>query len=247
MSKIILAARRSKQSEYLAAQLNKQGRLAGVLWETGAQARRRKLKRYFKSSPLLWPLRLLDIAAITIFNMVVDKRMQTPQVPPSKIQEHTTSDINDLDAITWLQQQKPTALLVYGTAILSPPTITALGTKILNIHSGILPTYRNVHSDFWALMNRDYKNIGISIIHLDAGIDTGDIALMQTLTVQPNDSLIAIKRRLLDLTVELSLKACADLSQNQLPKLVQTKGAAQMYNTPTLLDILRFIIQRRGL
>ena len=59
----------------------------------------------------------------------------------------------------------------------------------LNIHGGIVPKYRNVHSEFWAISKNDFKNIGTSIIHLDPGIDTGDIAIQEILEINSNDTI----------------------------------------------------------
>src|SRR5678809_621983 len=48
-----------------------------------------------------------------------------------------------------------------------------VGTFVL--HPGICPEYRNAHGCFWALANRDLGNVGMSLLKIDAGVDTGPV------------------------------------------------------------------------
>jgi methionyl-tRNA formyltransferase len=43
------------------------------------------------------------------------------------------------------------------------------------MHPGICPEYRNSHGCFWALANDDLKNVGMTLLRIDKGIDTGPI------------------------------------------------------------------------
>jgi methionyl-tRNA formyltransferase len=43
------------------------------------------------------------------------------------------------------------------------------------MHPGICPEYRNAHGCFWALANRDTANVGMTLLKIDAGVDTGPV------------------------------------------------------------------------
>jgi methionyl-tRNA formyltransferase len=43
------------------------------------------------------------------------------------------------------------------------------------LHPGICPEYRNAHGCFWALVNRDLDRVGMTLLRVDPGIDTGPI------------------------------------------------------------------------
>ena len=43
------------------------------------------------------------------------------------------------------------------------------------MHPGICPHYRNAHGCFWALANNDRANVGMTLLKIDAGIDTGPV------------------------------------------------------------------------
>lgn len=47
------------------------------------------------------------------------------------------------------------------------------GTFVL--HPGICPEYRNAHGCFWAIAEDDPENVGLTLLRVDAGIDTGPI------------------------------------------------------------------------
>jgi len=60
----------------------------------------------------------------------------------------------------WLLHKTVYATPTYGTFVL---------------HPGICPQYRNAHGCFWALANDDLKNVGLTLLQVDDGIDTGPV------------------------------------------------------------------------
>jgi methionyl-tRNA formyltransferase len=48
-----------------------------------------------------------------------------------------------------------------------------LGTFVL--HPGVCPEYRNAHGCFWALVNGDSRRVGMTLLKVDEGIDTGPV------------------------------------------------------------------------
>jgi len=48
-----------------------------------------------------------------------------------------------------------------------------IGTFVM--HPGICPEYRNAHGCFWAMVNEDYDSIGMTLLKVDKGIDTGPV------------------------------------------------------------------------
>ena len=45
------------------------------------------------------------------------------------------------------------------------------------LHPGICPEYRNAHGCFWALAQRDLGRVGMTLLRVDQGIDTGPVFL----------------------------------------------------------------------
>lgn len=66
-------------------------------------------------------------------------------------------------------------VFVVGTRIIGNRTIESIKQPFVNIHAGITPKYRGVHGAYWALVHNDKKNCGVTLHHIDTGVDTGDI------------------------------------------------------------------------
>src|SRR5262249_24536905 len=47
------------------------------------------------------------------------------------------------------------------------------GTFVM--HPGICPEYRNAHGCFWALAQNDYEHVGMTLLRVDRGVDTGAV------------------------------------------------------------------------
>ena len=43
------------------------------------------------------------------------------------------------------------------------------------MHPGVCPEYRNAHGCFWALANGDAERVGMTLLKVDAGVDTGPV------------------------------------------------------------------------
>lgn len=52
-------------------------------------------------------------------------------------------------------------------------SIPRQGTLVM--HPGICPEYRNAHGCFWALANNDLERVGMTLLKIDKGIDTGPV------------------------------------------------------------------------
>jgi len=155
-------------------------------------------------------------------------------------------DINELaaDSIDF-SVSNVDLILVYGTSILLPVTLNKLSNvPLLNIHTGVLPTYRNVHSDFWAMYNSDWDNVGVTLFHVNEGIDTGNIIELLKNSEAKNQSLSEIKAKNLELSCELGLRACRFNGQRQ--GVVQHKESGVFFPSPDYKDYWT-LIKRVGL
>ena len=79
------------------------------------------------------------------------------------------------------------ALAAYGK-ILKPPTIDIPRQMCINLHGGRLPEYRGSSPMNWSLIN-DESCFGLSIIKVDAGVDTGDVLLDKVFDISQTDTI----------------------------------------------------------
>lgn len=77
-----------------------------------------------------------------------------------------------IDAII---QSKPDLLIAYGCSIIKEPLLSAFAGRFLNVHLGLSPYYRGSGTNYWPLVNNEPEYVGATFMHIDAGIDTGEI------------------------------------------------------------------------
>jgi methionyl-tRNA formyltransferase len=82
-----------------------------------------------------------------------------------------------------IQKFQPDAIFVFGSSILKNDILDLVQPgKIVNMHLGLSPYYRGSGTNFWPFVNDELEYVGATILHIDPGVDTGDIITH----VQPN-------------------------------------------------------------
>jgi methionyl-tRNA formyltransferase len=155
-------------------------------------------------------------------------------------------DPNMPEALADVRRFAPDLILSirYG-AILKTAVIAIPRLGVLNLHAGLLPTYRGVLASFRALMHGD-EEIGSTLHYIsDATIDTGDIVGMARVPVVRGRSLLGHVLALYPGGIALVTSALARLEEGEgvLRRTQPTAGGAY-YSYPSAAEWLEF--ERRG-
>lgn len=78
--------------------------------------------------------------------------------------------------------------------IFRPKTFSLPPLQTINCHAGKLPFYRGRNILNWALIN-DEREFGITVHHVDEGIDTGDIVLQRSYPITDDDTYETLLKR----------------------------------------------------
>jgi methionyl-tRNA formyltransferase len=105
-------------------------------------------------------------------------------------------------------------------AVLETPR---LGTY--NVHASLLPWGRGAAPIQWSIID-GLNTTGVTIMRLDEGMDTGDIALQRTLDIEPGDTAGSLAQRLAVLGSDAMVEALERLAAQTLPLTPQDEGAA---------------------
>lgn len=97
--------------------------------------------------------------------------------------------------------------------------VPRLGT--LNVHPSLLPKYRGATPIQAAIANGD-RETGVSIMLMDAGLDTGDIVLQQRIAIEPGETYGELHDRLACLGAELLGDALDQAERGELAHWPQT-------------------------
>lgn len=75
-----------------------------------------------------------------------------------------------------IRKFKPDLMFIFGSSIIREPLLSLLTPgHTINLHLGLSPYYRGSGTNFWPFVNNELDYVGSTILHLDSGIDTGDI------------------------------------------------------------------------
>ena len=115
-----------------------------------------------------------------------------------------------------------------------------VGTFVM--HPGICPEYRNAHGCFWALVNRDLDRVGMTLLRVDAGIDTGPIYLHGRCAAdEAHESHVVIQYRAvienLDAIGQMLLSLCRG---ERVPPLNIEGRTSATWGQPRLTDYVRW-------
>lgn len=149
---------------------------------------------------------------------------------------------NAPDAKAFLERLRPDLAIARCKVMLRPEIygIPRVGTFVL--HPGICPEYRNAHGCFWALVNGDRERVGMTLLKVDAGIDTGPIYLQGSCEFDEHrESHIVIQYRVVTENLEAIGRTLLALSRGEDVRPVPTAGRrSAAWGQPRLTDYLRW-------
>jgi methionyl-tRNA formyltransferase len=93
-----------------------------------------------------------------------------------------------------------------GSAAREAGSVGALGLGCFNIHASLLPRWRGAAPIHRAIEAGDTQT-GITIMQMDAGLDTGDMLLVEPLAIGPDDTTARLHDRLAALGARLMVEA----------------------------------------
>lgn len=88
---------------------------------------------------------------------------------------------------------QPDLMIVFGSSIIKDPLLSFLKPgQFVNLHLGLSPYYRGSGTNFWPFVNDELEFVGSTILHLDSGIDTGDIVTHVRPKITINDNVHSV-------------------------------------------------------
>jgi hypothetical protein len=120
-------------------------------------------------------------------------RRRFPIIPYAP--ELIVSSPNDGAAECFIRQQEPDLVIARCKTLLKEQvfSIPRLGTFVM--HPGICPEYRNAHGCFWALANGEDEKVGMTLLRIDRGVDTGPVFGYFHATPAEGDSHVVLEHR----------------------------------------------------
>lgn len=122
-----------------------------------------------------------------------------PLLQPKRVKEESFLPV--------LKELNPEAIVVAAFGQILPGTILELPVYgCINVHASLLPKYRGSAPIQWAVINGESKT-GVTIMHMDAGIDTGDMIMKAEVLIDRKETGGSLHDKLAECGGELLLKA----------------------------------------
>ena len=129
------------------------------------------------------------------------------------------------DARARLSAAEPDLMVVVAYGLILPPAILAVpDLGCLNIHASLLPRWRGAAPIQRAILAGDTRT-GITIMKMDAGLDTGPMLLTRTTEIGARETAGSLHDRLARLGAEAIVQAVAEWSSGRVQAVPQpTEG-----------------------
>ena len=125
-----------------------------------------------------------------------------------------------------LQEFQPEVIVVAAYGQILPPSILELPRLgCVNVHTSLLPKYRGAAPIQWAILD-DEPETGVTIMKMDAGLDTGPMLAQARTPIAPEDNAQTLHDRLAELGASLLLNTLRAYSAGQLQPIPQPDGAS---------------------
>lgn len=231
--------------------------LAGlVIIEERPEQKKNRVKRELKR---VGALRFVDVLAYRVWHRffeqgkdsryeeaVLDRAHREFPALPADLPVHRTASPNTPETGAFLRSIAPDLVVARCKVILKPEvfSVPRLGTYVM--HPGVCPEYRNAHGCFWALARRDLDRVGMTLLKIDKGIDTGpvfgfykvpyDEVAESHVTIQHRtvfDNLDRLREKLLEIergeaaTIDTRGRASGNWGQPWLSEYLRWKRAAR--------------------
>ncbi len=110
------------------------------------------------------------------------------------------------DFVAALRGLTPDLIVVVAYGQILPQAVLDLPQLgCLNVHTSLLPKYRGAAPIQWAILD-DQRQTGVTIMKMDAGLDTGDILTQSVTPIHPTDDAQTLHNRLALIGAELLIE-----------------------------------------
>src|SRR6516225_9249837 len=134
--------------------------------------------------------------------------------------------IKDQQAIEEIGALKPDVIVVMAYGQILPRNVLELPRlACLNLHASLLPRWRGAAPIQAAIVAGD-RETGITVIHMDEGLDTGDILLQRKINILPSNTGGSLHDRLSHVAPEALLESLQLLAAGNAPRIRQDNALA---------------------
>ena len=135
------------------------------------------------------------------------------------------------DALETIKNLKPDLIVVIAYGKIIPQSILDIPTYgCINVHASLLPKYRGAACLNAPILNGD-KETGVTIMKMEAGLDTGPILRKAVMKLNGNENLETVHDTLSNLGAELLVPTLNDFVNGKIEPKIQDESQASYIKT----------------
>ncbi|MDQ2776814.1 MAG: methionyl-tRNA formyltransferase [Acidobacteriota bacterium] len=139
---------------------------------------------------------------------------------------HQPERIRRPENLDLLRSFEADLMVVVGYGQIIPQSVIDLPRfGILNVHASLLPKYRGAAPIQWAIANGETET-GVTIMQIDAGLDTGDILLKTATPIHRDETAPQLSARLALLGADLLIDAISQIENGTIRRERQNNDEA---------------------
>lgn len=139
---------------------------------------------------------------------------------------HQPEKIRKGEALETLSAYAPEVIVVVAYGQILPKSVLELpSVACINLHASILPKHRGAAPIQAAILAGDEES-GMTVMHIDVGLDSGDIILIEKFPLAPDETGGSLHDRLAEAGPVALMKALKGLASGDAPRTPQDHAAA---------------------
>ena len=144
-------------------------------------------------------------------------------VPVIEVNGNINSYYNDF------KKYSPDVILVLGWYYMMPRAIREIPPMgCIGIHSSLLPMYAGGAPLVWAIIKGENET-GITLFHLEEGVDTGDIIAQERFSIEYNDDISTVYRKATASSKKILLEYLPKIANGTAPRKHQDLSQRTVY------------------
>ncbi|MBZ5676728.1 MAG: formyl transferase [Acidobacteriia bacterium] len=199
-------------------------------------------------------LRFLDVLAFRIYyrfalagadnawsRATLNDLFERYSAVPASCRVLETPSPNSAEALKLLQEIRPDLIVARCKNILREQVFQAASIGTFVMHPGVCPEYRNAHGCFWALARRDLGNVGMTLLRVDPGVDTGPVyGYYRCNFNESRESHIVIQNRVVFDNLDLLRAKFEEILSGRAQTIDTTGRSSRAWGQPWLTSYLRW-------
>jgi|TARA_Y100000310_G_scaffold214702_1_gene215647 methionyl-tRNA formyltransferase len=139
------------------------------------------------------------------------------------------SGVNSPHIYELVKNFNPDVAFVFGSGFIKEPLLSLIPEgRFINLHLGLSPYYRGSGTNFWPFVNNELEYVGATILHLDSGIDTGDIIAHVRPKIEHGDTVHIVGNKTIQSAAEILVTIIQMLKKGEeIPRLKQWKVSSE--------------------